>query len=193
MLEIVTAPNSVLSQKAKKVKKIDAAISNLIKEMNETLLAAKDPKGVGLAAPQVGKSLSIFQVKPSEKFPVATFINPVIENTESVKEIPTLSNSQKIEAKKPKASKGKLLEGCLSIPNIWGNVSRAKKITVSWRDEKNKHHRKIFDGFSAIIIQHEMDHLDGILFPKRVLEQKGKLYKSQKNEKNEDVFEEIEI
>ncbi len=193
MLKIVTAPNPILSQKANKVKKVDRNILNLIAEMKQTLLSAKDPKGIGLAAPQAGFPLCIFQVKPTEKSPIATFINPVIENEEDVKEIPSFSNSQKIEAKKPKVSKGKLLEGCLSIPNIWGNVSRAKKITVSWQDEKKKNHKQTFNGFSAIIIQHEIDHLDGILFPKRVLEQKGKLYRSEKNEKGEDVFEEIEI
>lgn len=58
---------------------------------------------------------------------------------------------------------------------------------------KEETENKNFSGFSAIIIQHEMDHLDGILFPKRVLEQKGILYKSHKNEKNEDIFEELEI
>lgn len=193
MLKIVTAPNPVLSQKAKAVKKIDKSILNLILEMKKTLDLAKDPKGVGLAAPQVGKSLRIFIMKPSGSLPISTFINPVIKKLESKKEIPSLSNSAKIETKKPKKSKGKLLEGCLSIPSIWGNVTRAKTVTLSWQDEEGKTHEKTFTGFPAVIIQHETDHLEGILFPKHVLEQKDQLYKSHKDKKGEDVFEEIEI
>ncbi|MDO8461008.1 MAG: peptide deformylase, partial [bacterium] len=60
-------------------------------------------------------------------------------------------------------------------------------------DENGKPHKRKFSGFIATIIQHEYDHLHGILFPKRVLEQKGKLYKSRKNKEGKDVFEEIEI
>lgn len=161
--------------------------------MSLALLETRDPKGVGLAAPQVGASLRIFQMKPTDKSPITTFINPIIEKLEGEKEIPKFSNTQKIEAKKPQKFKGKLLEGCLSLPNIWGNVLRTKIITVSWQDELGKLHKKNFTGFPAVIIQHEMDHLNGVLFTKRVLEQKGTLYKSHKNEKGEDEFEEIEI
>ncbi len=132
-------------------------------------------------------------MKPTDKSPITTFINPIIEKLEGEKEIPKFSNTQKIEAKKPQKFKGKLLEGCLSLPNIWGNVLRTKIITVSWQDELGKLHKKNFTGFPAVIIQHEMDHLNGVLFTKRVLEQKGTLYKSHKNEKGEDEFEEIEI
>ena len=191
MLQIVTAPNSVLSQPAKKVGKIDKDILILISAMKKSLLSAKDPVGVGLAAPQVGTTLRMFQMKPNEKSEITTFINPVIEKIYGGNEIPDFKNSTK--AKKPKASKDKLLEGCLSLPNIWGNVARAKKIKLSWQSESGKNFEKIFSGFPAIIIQHEMDHLNGVLFPKRVLEQKGKLYKSHKDEKGEDIFEEIEI
>jgi Glu-tRNA(Gln) amidotransferase subunit E-like FAD-binding protein len=85
------------------------------------------------------------------------------------------------------------LEGCLSLPNIWGEIARKPSITLSYLDKKGKNHTKTFKGLFSVIIQHEVDHLNGILFPKKVLEQKGKLYKSHKNEKGEDVFEKIEI
>ena len=180
MLPIVQAPNSVLSETAKEVQKIDGKILHLISEMKETLLATRDPEGVGLAAPQVGYSLRIFIIKPTKKASFHVFVNPVLKEIEPP--------SQTLPKKAPKR-----LEGCLSLGNIWGAVTRKQEVRISYWDEHGKTHEKIFRKFSATIVQHEMDHLNGTLFPKRVLEQKGKLYKSRKNAKNENVFDEIEI
>lgn len=179
MLEILNAPNPILSAKAKSVVKIDKTLHALLEEMKISLESASDPVGVGLAAPQIGKSLKIFIAKPSFKSEVYTFINPKIIKT----------------AKKEKAdeSKTKKLEGCLSLRNIWGEVKRYQQIVLEYQDENGIKHKKKFTGFMSTIIQHEMDHLQGILFPKRVLEQKGILYKSEKDEKGEDVFEEIKV
>lgn len=187
MLKIITAPNSILSQTAKPVTKIDKSIPKLIEEMKQALLEAKDPEGVGLAAPQVGKSLQIFLAKPSDKLDFMVFINPEI-----------IERSSKVDyVKRPKKDASekasKKLEGCLSLPAIWGPVLRSSSLILSYLDEHGKSHKKKFSNFLATIIQHELDHLNGVLFPKKVLEQKGKLYKSKKNEKGEDVFEEIEI
>ena len=77
--------------------------------------------------------------------------------------------------------------------NIWGEVQRFPEISVEYMDESGKVHKRKFTGFMAIIIQHEVDHLNGILFPKRVLEQHGTLYQSSKNSKGEDEFEELII
>src|SRR4051812_9827936 len=79
-MKIVQAPLQVLSQKAKPVTKIDSSIKQLVSDMEQTLNNAKDPEGVGLAAPQVGKSLRIFIVKQTPRSPFMTFINPVIES-----------------------------------------------------------------------------------------------------------------
>lgn len=193
MTSIVTAPSPVLSQTTKPVLKIDKSVSDLLQEMIKALLSAKDPVGVGLAAPQIGKSLRIFITKPTEKSKISFFINPKILSKSQEQKIPNLKNSQKIEIRKLKKSQSKMLEGCLSLPNIWGEVSRNPQVALSYLDENGKSHTKKFKGFMAILIQHEIDHLNGILFTKRVLEQKGALYKSERNEKNEDVFEEIEI
>jgi peptide deformylase len=190
MYKIVVTPNSILVKKAQGLKKFDRKLSEIIKGMGETLLATTDPVGVGLAAPQIGLPLAIFQMKPTEKSYVSTFINPKILSG-SGNEIPSHKNSNKVEEKKPR--KGKLLEGCLSIPNIWGHVSRKKEIKLEWHDEKGKKHMKKFSGFPAVIIQHEVDHLDGILFTKHVMEQKEKLYKSHKDENGEDVFDEVKL
>lgn len=187
MLKIINAPNNVLSTKAKEVTKIDKVILHLIEEMKQTLNAAKDPEGVGLAAPQVGKSLQLFVIKPTRKSKIQIFINPKIINIKK--------NDQRKSVKKSAKTKSasKKLEGCLSLPNIWGEIERVNEVEVSYLDEKDRKHKKTFKGFTATIIQHEYDHLQGNLFPKKVLEQKGKLYKSKKNKKGEDEFEEIEI
>jgi peptide deformylase len=180
MLKIITAPNPILSAKAKSVAKIDKDMLTLIEQMTQALNFATDPIGVGLAAPQVAKSLAIFIVKPSEKSKVQTFINPKITKIEK-------------PLNKKTKSKSKKLEGCLSLKDIWGEVERANTVWLSYLDEQGKPHHKKFTGFMATIIQHEVDHLNGILFPKRVLEQKGMLYESKKNSKGEDIFEEIVI
>jgi peptide deformylase len=179
MLPIVTAPNPVLSTNAKSVAKIDQTILNLIKQMEKALDAATDPIGVGLAAPQVGISLTIFVIKPSPKAKLQAFINPKITKVEE-------------QTGKTKG-KTKKLEGCLSLKDIWGEVERAKVVWLEYLDIDGKPHHKKFSGFIATIIQHEVDHLNGVLFPKRVLEQKGTLYESKKNSKGEDIFEELTI
>jgi len=193
MCEIITTPNPVLIKTAEPVIKFDRKLHLLIKDMEQTLLATVDPVGVGLAAPQVGVSLRIFQMKPTEKAKVTTYINPIINKVSEEEEIPTSTNSEKIEHRKPGESKGKLLEGCLSIPNIWGNVTRKKELTLSWQDEFGVEHSKDFTEFPAVIVQHEMDHLNGILFTTHVISQGEKLYKSHKNDAGEDEFDEIKI
>lgn len=189
MIKIVTAPDNILSQKAKKIARINKSILDFTEEMKKALLAAKDPEGVGLAAPQVGKSLSIFITKASQKSPIRVFINPTVKIDKIDSQ--TLQNEE--EKKDTRKTVSKRLEGCLSLPSIWGHVKRSSGLTLSYLDEKGKSHAQKFSGFMATIIQHEMDHLDGILFTKRVLEQKGTMYKSHKDENGEDVFEEIEI
>lgn len=194
MLKIINAPNSVLSQSAKRISNVDSRIRKIIGEMEKVLLSAKDPVGVGLAAPQVGRSLQIFIAKPTPKSSIQVFINPKIIQKPRISHL-TIDSDRKqlLNTSSPKESKRTKLEGCLSLPNIWGEVIREPEITVSYLDEKGNLRTRKFSGFIAIIVQHEMDHLQGILFPKRVLEQKGTLYKSRKNEKGEDVFEEIEV
>jgi peptide deformylase len=187
VIKIVTAPNSVLSSVAKPVSKVDPSVTKLIEEMKKTLLATIDPKGVGLAAPQVGKALQIFIAKPTDKSKILVFINPkIVKKSPEANYIKRPKNDESEKASKK-------LEGCLSLPTIWGPVLRASSLILTFLDEQGISHKQKFSGFMATIIQHETDHLVGVLFPKRVLEQKGTLYKSHKNKKGEDEFEEIEI
>lgn len=198
MLKIVISPNSILSKPAKQVSKIDKSIIKLIDGMKESLNAAKDPEGVGLAAPQVGKSLQIFIAKPTPKSTMQVFINPQIIQKTKINHLTTNNDrgqqlndtSTKKTLDNPRQTK---LEGCLSLPNIWGKVNRSPMITLFYLDAQGKSRSRTFRGLLAIIIQHEIDHLNGVLFPKKALEQKEKLYKSHKDEKGEDVFEEIEL
>lgn len=170
MLKIVHAPHDILAKSVKQVNQIDKKIYKLVYEMEETLIAQVDPQGVGLAAPQINENLAIFIIKPTLKADTQVFINPkIVELVKSVKPVkPALTDSTKSEDVK--------LEGCLSIPRIWGPVTRGKKILVEYQNLAGEKKSEWFSGFKSVIIQHEIDHLHGVLFTQRVLEQKGKLY-----------------
>jgi peptide deformylase len=183
MLSIVQAPHPVLSQKAKRINKIDKSLLDLIAEMAVTLKHTTDPEGVGLAAPQVAQSLQLFIIRESDTAPLRVFINPEI----------TALSEKKYPISTGKKDKGVKLEGCLSLKDIWGVVHRAASVDLLYQDEKGIQKKETFTGFIATIIQHECDHLNGTLFPKRVLEQKEKLYKAITNEEGETVFEEMPI
>lgn len=206
MLKIITAPNKILSSATRRVTKIDGKIKKLIKEMEETLLSQKDPKGVGLAAPQVGKNLAVFIMKPTPKSPISVFINPKILKSSTgdgektrigkrdssnvkVSQNPhhqtihpqTSDEKDPVTAKRPTKTP---LEGCLSVPKIWSPIKRANKVLLQYQNLTGAVMQKWFTGFEAVIIQHEVDHLNGILFTQRALEQKTPLYE-EKDEKLE--------
>ena len=176
MLKIVTVPAQVLIQPTKSVKKIDEKIKKIIAEMEKILVAQNDPPGVGLAANQVGLDLSLFIIKENEKTKTKVFINPQVVKTSAV--FPLRSSTAEAKKKKKKVK----LEGCLSIPRIWGPVRRAEKILLKYQDLTGTVVQGWFWGFEAVIIQHEMDHLNGIVFTQRSLEQKGQLYKEENEE-----------
>jgi peptide deformylase len=180
MKPIVKVPNSVLTTPASKVTSFDKKLTKLVAEMKAALIATTSPKGVGLAAPQIGEPWRIFVTRPSEKDRIRVFINPEITEQSD-----TLTDGVPERDQK--------LEGCLSVPNIWGKVARAKRVTLQYQDETGAPHTEIFTGFIATIIQHETDHLNGTLFTYRVLEQHGTFYQSSKDEKGKEILEEIEL
>lgn len=176
MLKIVTVPNNILSNSTKSVVIVDDEIKKIVSDMEKVLIAQKDPPGVGLAANQVGLDLSIFIMKASEKSKTKTFINPKIiklgaNDIERKRKDPTKKKRAKIK-----------LEGCLSIPRIWGPVKRKGRVFLKYQDITGKEYLKWFNGFESIIIQHEMDHLNGVVFTQRSLEQKGQLYREENDE-----------
>lgn len=185
---LVKIPNKVLSKKAKPVKKIDKKILKIIKDLKKTLVNADKPKGVGLAAPQIGLSLRIFIAKPTFNSPISVFINPeIIWRSKDLSAIKRPKNNKKNTQEEQK------LEGCLSIPNVWGYLKRPTKIKLRYMNTKGKIQEKKFSGFMATIIQHEVDHLNGVLFTQRVLEQKEKLYTIKKDGKGKNSLVEIEV
>lgn len=176
MLKIVTVPNSVLTTPTKKVTTVTPKIRRLVEEMKKTLVAQRDPEGVGLAATQVGESLNIFIMRPTIKGEISVCINPEAKPVESQD---IAHSSKTLKAKKGKQSK---MEGCLSIPRIWAPLKRKGRIHLDYEDLDGVKHSKEFEGFEAIIVAHEVDHLNGVLFTQRCLEQGVTLYEEDGDE-----------
>jgi len=143
--------------------------------MEKILIAQDDPPGVGLAANQVGLDLSIFIIKTTLKSKIKVFVNPkILKRTDLFKDSP----KKKVRPYKKRVK----LEGCLSIPRIWGPVKRANRVFLEYQNTTDAVVRKWFQGFEAVIIQHEVDHLNGIVFTQRSVEQKGQLYREENEE-----------
>ncbi len=177
MAKIIIVPNPILREKSKEVL-IDKKTSDLVKNLKQTL-SGKDGRvqGVGLAAIQIGLPKRVFVAysEASKKFLV--FINPEI-----------VWFSKRLTD--PKKSK---YEGCLSLPNKWSLIKRPKEIKVKYQTESGQTQIRKFSKTLATIIQHEYDHLNGILFIDRVLEQKGKIYELKKDEEDKEYLEEISV
>jgi peptide deformylase len=140
MLKMIIHPDPILRQKSHNVTDpSDSKIKKLIPQMMATM---KEENGVGLAAPQVGENIRMFVVNHKEKEMV--FINPVIVKKSLIKEWGE--------------------EGCLSIPGKFGEVKRSKRVAVEYLNEGGVKQSLKAHGLLSRIIQHEIDHLDGILF-----------------------------
>ena len=173
-LEIIITPNKVLRQEAREVPSDSIKtpkIQNLILNMKETL--KKTLNGVGLAASQVGESLRIFIVSEEAEEIDKVKNQRWEEKREEWKRSSTKPYEEKewkyyvfINPMVKKISKKKLEgpEGCLSVPEKFGLVKRAEKITVKAYDEKGTKFTRGFTKFFARVIQHELDHLNGALF-----------------------------
>ncbi len=150
-------PDAVLRKKSKKVSTIDQSIHRLIEDMIETMHEAG---GVGLAAPQIGVSLRIAVLQMPEEEPVA-IINPEIVRRSGQREV---------------------AEGCLSLPGYQGEIKRSSSVTVKGLDRQGRALRIKAAGLMAQALEHEIDHLNGILYIEH-LESEDKLYKveSSKN------------
>jgi peptide deformylase len=152
-LQIVHYPHPTLRHKSKPVKRVDAALRHTVRRMFELMYEAK---GVGLAANQVDLPLRLFIVNLSgepEEGEELVFINPVLSRPKGLDE----------------AS-----EGCLSLPELYGNVTRPKRIRVSAFALDGRPIEGELDGMLSRVVQHETDHLDGILFTDR-MSQTGRL------------------
>lgn len=156
--KIVTIPDSVLYKKTQKIGEITEEIKNLAQDLIDTVKVAEDPEGAGLAANQIGVSKRMCVVRnffedplnPNEiKANDIILINPKITHFSDEKDLDW--------------------EGCLSVPDKYGKVDRAWKIKVTAKDIDGNIIKIKAEGFFARTIQHEVDHLDGVLFTTKVI------------------------
>jgi peptide deformylase len=164
-LEILHFPNPILKQKSRPIQKIDPAIRQLAQDMAETMYSAP---GVGLAAPQVGHPLrlAVIDVTPHDQPKnLLVLINPEIVATEG---------------------ECTWEEGCLSVPDYSEEVKRCEKVVVRYRDLEGKEAEITGEGLLAIALQHEIDHLDGILFIDRLSLLKRRLIKKKFQKKDKE-------
>lgn len=149
--EIVTVPDEVLRRKARKVTVFDANLQKLIDDMVETM---RDAPGVGLAAPQVGISERLIVVEYAEDD----------EEEDAPKKLFVVANPEIVKAS-PETEKG--IEGCLSIPGLVGEVERSLQVVIRGQNRRGQPVRIKAKGWLARIFQHEIDHLEGVLFTDR--------------------------
>jgi peptide deformylase len=162
ILDICKYPDPVLLKKAKPVRKVDEDLKNLIRDMIETMYQAP---GIGLAANQIGRPIRVivFDVTPKdqERKP-SVLINPEIVASEG---------EQTME------------EGCLSVPEYYSDVKRCAKVRVRGLDLEGNPVEVCGEEILATVLQHEIDHLDGILFIDRISALKRSLYKKRVQKK----------
>lgn len=152
VLPIRTLPDPVLKQKAKRVRTIDGSIQKLIKDMLDTVHA--DPGRAALAAPQVGVSLRVIVIDVPGAEDVV-MINPEIVKRHGERSV---------------------TEGCLSVPGYYGEIKRAESVTAKGRDASGKEIRIKAEELLAQALEHEVDHLNGMLYIDH-LESQDKLHK----------------
>lgn len=160
-LPILKVPDPILRQKSTELTDFTPEIHEFILDMAETLKKAKDPEGVGLSAPQLGKNIQAFTTYLDKK--IKFYINPKLVD---ISDETTLGGNPD----KP------VLEGCLSIPHLYGPVQRPKKIKIKAIDEKGEKFTKTYSSFRARVFLHELDHLNGILFTDYTLKENLPLY-----------------
>jgi len=162
-MDILLYPDARLKQISAKVETIDENIIQFIQQLENTRQAG--PGAVGIAAPQVAmqKRIVIVDVsntrKPCDNHGHMIMINPEITKWDGM-------------------AMGR--EGCLSVPDFTGNVIRAEKIACRYTDDQGVEHKIESTGFEARAIQHEMDHLDGLLFLDRLVSRRTDLFKRKK-------------
>lgn len=192
-MNVVRAPDPALRVKTKPVKKITPGLIQTLNNMIKLTKTFKDPEGVGLAATQIGLTESFFvaRLHDTKQTPPS---NPTQRKNRWIgygKDFLAIINPKILSYSKRTKT---YFEGCLSIPTIWGQVKRHISIKVSYQDTTGNNIAKTLKGIPAWIFQHEVDHLNGVLFTERVLQQKGKFYKFTGTDKTgTDIFEEITL
>lgn len=171
ILPIVAYGDPVLKKRASEISKETPKLKQTIANMYESMYAAH---GVGLAAPQVGLSIRLFLVDTSPFAEDEGYSLEVQKQLKSFKR--TFINAKIVEESGEKWS---FNEGCLSIPNVREEVLRKSEIRIEYQDENFKKHIETFDGLIARVIQHEYDHIEGVLFTDKVSSLKKRLIKGK--------------
>lgn len=154
---IIEAPNEILSTKTTKIKMDDVDLKEIVADLLETTINQKEPEAAGLAAPQIGYSKRVCIVREFQEIPGTekfTIINHVMINPKII------SYSKDLDLD---------YESCLSIPNLYGKVLRPRTIKLIYTDKDGKEVKMKAKDFLARVIQHEVDHLDGILFTEKII------------------------
>lgn len=163
ILEIIEAPDPRLKTVSKPVETFDAQLKLLVDDMFETMYAAN---GIGLAAIQVGVPLRLLVIDLQPEDPDAE-PEPCDHDGHHHFHRPTRREPRVFvnpEILDPSAETKSYQEGCLSVPDIYADVERPATCRVRWQDLEGNFHEELMDGLMAVCIQHEMDHLNGILF-----------------------------
>jgi peptide deformylase len=171
---IVVYGHQALRKVAEDVDQDYPGLDQLIKDMYETMYYAE---GVGLASPQIGKSIRLFVIDGK----------PLADDEPSLADFKKTFINAHIEEKSGELQP--MTEGCLSIPNLREEVNREARIRITYYDENWEFHDEVYDGFKARIIQHEYDHLDGILFTDKVSPLRRRLLKGKLNAISKGKFE----
>jgi len=170
-LPIIAYGDPVLRKVGVAIDKDYPNLSELIENMKETMVNAQ---GVGLAAPQINKSIRLFIVDTS---PFSS--DDELEDAER----DILANFKRVfinpEILEEQGEEWVFNEGCLSIPEIREDVFRQEKITITYVDENFEKHTEVIDGLAARVVQHEYDHIEGILFTDKISSLKKRLLKNK--------------
>ena len=173
ILPIIAYGDPVLKKKASDIDVTYPNLKELIANMYETMYGAF---GVGLAAPQIGLSIRLFLVDTE---PFAEDESYSEEERETLKNFKkTFINAQIIEES---GDDWAFSEGCLSIPDVREDVMRPPKVTIRYQDENFKMHTEVYEGLIARVIQHEYDHIEGVLFTDKLSSFKKRLLKGKLN------------
>ena len=159
ILEILTYPDPRLKQVSGPVEHFDDGLRAFIADLEETMRTG--PGGVGIAAPQVGRFQRIVIVDVSNKPKIIQHGRMILVN-------PEISHWDGYAVGR---------EGCLSVPDYTGNVIRAERITLSAQDEQGVERTYEIEGYEARAVQHEIDHLDGLLFLDRLVSRRNDLFR----------------
>lgn len=171
MRKIVFYPNEILRVKTRDIKSVDEKLQVDVDELTWALNREKE-HAAGLAAVQVGLDRRFFGLVTGQKRNLQIFINPRITKVFGQKLRPVMTFDD--------GKQEDFLEGCLSFPGLFGTVDRYLRIEAEWEELKKgrlESKGKMLEGIEAIAYQHELDHLDGILFIDHIKEEVGELYK----------------